>query len=104
MTRNDYFSVYLNSVTGRFDPHTNYLAAEEKERFDVSMSGKLEGIGARLQKKNDYTEISELISGGPAWRGKQLEAGDIVIKVAQGNQEPIDVVGMRLYYFFCVMY
>jgi carboxyl-terminal processing protease len=88
--------VYLNSVTGRFDPHTNYLAAEEKERFDVSMSGKLEGIGARLQKKNDYTEISELISGGPAWRGKQLEAGDIVIKVAQGNQEPIDVVGMRL--------
>mgnify|MGYP006176475909 FL=1 len=96
LTRNDYFSVYLNSVTGRFDPHTNYLAPEEKERFDVSMSGKLEGIGARLQKKNDYTEISELISGGPAWRGKQLEAGDIVIKVGQGNQEPIDVVGMRL--------
>lgn len=96
LTRKDYFSVYLNSVTSKFDPHTNYLAPEDKERFDVSMSGKLEGIGARLQKKNDYTEISELISGGPAWRGKQLEAGDIVIKVAQGSQEPIDVVGMRL--------
>ena len=96
LTRKDYFSVYLNSVTSKFDPHTNYLAPEDKERFDVSMSGKLEGIGARLQKKNDYTEISELISGGPAWRGKQLEAGDIVIKVGQGNQEPIDVVGMRL--------
>ena len=38
-------------------------APEEKERFDVSISGKLEGIGARLQKKNDYTEISDLISG-----------------------------------------
>ena len=96
LTRKDYFSVYLNSVTSKFDPHTNYLAPEDKERFDVSMSGKLEGIGARLQKKNDYTEISELISGGPAWRGKQLESGDIVIKVGQGNQEPIDVVGMRL--------
>lgn len=96
LTRNDYFSVYLNSITASFDPHTNYLAPEDKERFDVSISGTLEGIGARLQKKNDYTEISELISGGPAWRGKQLEAGDIVIKVAQGNQEPIDVVGMRL--------
>lgn len=96
LTRKDYFSVYLNSITASFDPHTNYLAPEDKERFDVSMSGKLEGIGARLQKKNDYTEISELISGGPAWRGKQLEAGDIVIKVGQGNQEPIDVVGMRL--------
>ncbi len=96
LDRNDWFSVYINSITARFDPHTNYFAPEEKERFDVSISGKLEGIGARLQKKNDYTEISELISGGPAWRGKQLESGDLVMKVAQGNAEPVDVVGMRL--------
>lgn len=96
LDRNDWFSVYINAITARFDPHTNYFAPEEKERFDVSMSGKLEGIGARLQKKNDYTEITELISGGPAWRGKELEAGDVVMKVAQGKQEPVDVVGMRL--------
>jgi carboxyl-terminal processing protease len=96
LDRNDWFSVYINSITARFDPHTNYFAPEEKERFDVSISGKLEGIGARLQKKNDFTEISELISGGPAWRGKKLEAGDLVMKVAQGNEEPVDVVGMRL--------
>ncbi|MFA9186690.1 carboxy terminal-processing peptidase [Flavobacterium sp. FBOR7N2.3] len=96
LDRNDWFSVYINSITARFDPHTNYFAPEEKERFDVSISGTLEGIGARLQKKNDYTEISELISGGPAWRGKQLEAGDIVMKVAQGDGQPVDVVGMRL--------
>ncbi|MES2240963.1 MAG: carboxy terminal-processing peptidase [Bacteroidota bacterium] len=96
LDRNDWFSVYINSITARFDPHTNYFAPEEKERFDVSISGTLEGIGARLQKKNEYTEISELISGGPAWRGKQLEAGDIVMKVAQGEKEPVDVVGMRL--------
>jgi carboxyl-terminal processing protease len=70
-------------ITARFDPHTNYFTPEEKERFD-GISGKLEGIGvARLQKKNDYTEISELISGGPAWRGKDLEAGDVVMKVAR---------------------
>ncbi|MFE3847310.1 carboxy terminal-processing peptidase [Flavobacterium sp. LB3P45] len=96
LDRNDWFSVYINSITARFDPHTNYFAPEEKERFDVSISGKLEGIGARLQKKNDFTEISELISGGPAWRGKQLEAGDLVMKVAQGDEEAVDVVGMRL--------
>ena len=96
LDRNDWFSVYINSITARFDPHTNYFAPEEKDRFDVSISGKLEGIGARLQKKNDYTEISELISGGPAWRGKDLEAGDIVMKVAQGNAQAVDVVGMRL--------
>jgi carboxyl-terminal processing protease len=49
-----------------------------------------------LQKKNDYIEISELISGGPAWRGKQLEKGDLLMKVAQSNGVPVDVVGMRL--------
>jgi len=96
LDQNDWFSVYVNAIATRFDPHTNYFPPDEKERFDVSMSGKLEGIGARLQKKNDYTEISELISGGPAWRGKELESGDIVLKVAQGNQEPVEVVGMHL--------
>lgn len=96
LTRDDWFTVYINSIMSRFDPHTSYFAPEEKERFDVSMSGKLEGIGARLQKKNDFTEISELISGGPAWRARQLEAGDLILKVAQGNAEPVDVVGMRL--------
>jgi carboxyl-terminal processing protease len=96
LNRNDWFSVYINAIASRFDPHTSYFAPEEKDRFDISMSGKLEGIGARLQKKNDFTEITELISGGPAWRGKELEPGDVVLKVAQGNKEPVDVVGMRL--------
>ena len=96
LDQNDWFSVFVNAIATRFDPHTNYFPPDEKERFDVSMSGKLEGIGARLQKKNDYTEISELISGGPAWRGKELESGDVILKVAQGNAEPVEVVGMHL--------
>jgi len=96
MNRNDWFGMYLNALSSQFDPHTNYMAPEDKDRFDTSISGKFEGIGARLQKKNEYTEISELISGGPAWRSKQLEAGDIILKVAQGAEEPVDVVGMRL--------
>jgi carboxyl-terminal processing protease len=96
LDRNDWFSIYVNAIASRFDPHTSYFAPNEKEKFDVSMSGKLEGIGARLQKKGDFTEISELISGGPAWRGKQLESGDLVLKVAQGDADPVDVVGMRL--------
>ncbi|MBP4139115.1 carboxy terminal-processing peptidase [Flavobacterium geliluteum] len=96
LNRGDWFSVYVNSIMSRFDPHTSYFAPEEKERFDVNISGKLEGIGARLTKKNDFTQIDELISGGPAWKGKQLEAGDLILKVGQGNTEPVDVVGMRL--------
>ena len=96
LKRDDWFAVYINTIAERFDPHTSYFAPEEKERFDVSMSGTFFGIGARLQKKNDFTEITELISGGPAWRGKELEVGDIFLKVAQGDNEPVDVVGMKI--------
>ena len=96
LKRDDWFTLYINSIMSQFDPHTSYFAPEDKERFDTSMSGKFEGIGAQLQKKNDYIEISELISGGPAWRGKKLEKGDLLMKVAQSNGTPVDVVGMRL--------
>ncbi len=96
LDRDDWFSLYINSIAERFDPHTSYFAPEAKERFDVDISGTLEGIGARLQKKDDLVEISELISGGPAWRGKELESGDLIMKVAQHKEEGVDVVGMKL--------
>ena len=67
-----------------------------KESFDQDMSGKVEGIGARLQKKGIYTHIVELVSGGPAWKQGDLEDGDIILKVAQENEDPVDIVGMRL--------
>ena len=92
----DWFSTFLNSVVGAFDPHTTYMAPRIKERFDQDMSGKLEGIGARLFKKGIYTEVSELVSGGPAWKQGELEAGDTILEVAQGLEEPLDIVGMRL--------
>ena len=92
----DWFSTFLNSVVGAFDPHTTYMAPRIKERFDQDMSGKLEGIGARLLKKGIYTEIFELVSGGPAWKQGELEAGDIILEVAQGDEDPLEIVGMRL--------
>ncbi len=61
------------------------------------MSGKLEGIGARLQKKNDYIKVVDVISGGPAWRGEHLEVGDLIAKVRQEDEkEAVSVVGMRV--------
>jgi carboxyl-terminal processing protease len=92
----DWFATYLNSITQAFDPHTTYLPPRLKKDFDESISGKLEGIGAQLSYKNDYTKVVRLISGGPAWRAGELEVGDIILKVAQGDGEPLDIVGMRL--------
>ena len=69
----DWFSTFLNSIVAAFGPHTTYMPPNIKESFDQDMSGKLEGIGARLQKKGIYTHIVELVSGGPAWKQGELE-------------------------------
>jgi len=96
LERKDYFSIYLNAIATQFDPHTYYFAPREKELFDTSISGKFEGIGARLQKKNQEISIVEVISGGPVWRDKLLEVEDVIIKVAQENEEAVDISGMRI--------
>ncbi|WP_442267306.1 carboxy terminal-processing peptidase [Tenacibaculum sp. ZS6-P6] len=96
LENSDWYSTFLNSVVGGFDPHTTYMSPRIKSRFDQDMSGKLEGIGARLQREGMYTKIVELISGGPAWKQGDLEPGDIILEVAQGDGEPLDITGMRL--------
>jgi len=97
LERKDWFSLYVNSFVSQFDPHTNYLAPQDKDRFDISMSGKLEGIGARLQKQRDNVKIVEVISGGPAWTNGELEVGDLIQKVKQEDEEEaVDIRGMRL--------
>tara|TARA_R100000935_G_scaffold58757_1_gene97597 strand:- start:33511 stop:35685 length:2175 start_codon:yes stop_codon:yes gene_type:complete len=97
LERKDYFATFLTTVVEEFDPHTNYFAPPDRDRFDLRMSGKLEGIGARLQKKNDYIKVVDVISGGPAWRGEHLEVGDLIAKVRQEDEkESVSVVGMRV--------
>lgn len=97
LERKDYFAVFLTTLVEEFDPHTNYFAPPDRDRFDLRMSGKLEGIGARLQKRNDYINVVEIISGGPAWRGEHIEVGDIILKVKQEDEnEAVSVVGMRI--------
>ncbi len=97
LERKDYFGIYINSIVEEFDPHTFYFAPQDKDRFDIAMSGKLEGIGARLQKKSDNITIMEVISGGPAWLSDELGEGDVILKVKQEDEEdPVSIVGMRL--------
>lgn len=92
--REDHLSTFLNSLTSIFDPHTNYLKPIDKQNFDITFSGRLEGIGARLQTDGDYTKVVDIVIGGPAWKGKELQENDIITKVAQGDEEPLDVKGM----------
>jgi len=96
LERKDWFVQYINTIVDEFDPHTFYFAPDDKDKFDMNMSGKFEGIGARLQKKPEGAKIVEIISGGPVWRDQRLDVGDEIIKVGQDGEEPIDIVGMRL--------
>ena len=93
----DVFEIFINSFTELYDPHTNYFSPVNADRFEINMSKTFEGIGARLQQDIEYTTIFEIMPGGPAYRSKDLEKGDKIIGVAQGdNGQFEDIIGWRL--------
>ena len=96
LDRDDWYSNYLNAFLTQLDPHTYYFQPEDKERFEINISGKFTGIGARLTKTEGNIKVVEIIIGGPVWKDKLLDVGDIIIKVAQENEEPVDIVGMKV--------
>jgi len=92
----DKISVYINSLTATFDPHTSYFPPKLKEDFDIRFSGTVEGIGATLSTKDGYVRVVEVVPGSPAWKQGDLKAEDLIMKVGQGAKDPIDVYDMRL--------
>lgn len=92
---NQRFAAFMNSVTNTYDPHTDYFPPEDKKRFDEMMSGSFFGIGARLQNKDGKITIESIITGSPCWKQGELKAGDEIIKVAQGDAEPVDIQGFE---------
>jgi len=96
LKRQDRLSIYLNSLTSVFDPHTNFFPPEDKDDFDIQISGKLEGIGATLSEKDGYIKVESIVPGSASWKQGQLQAEDVILKVGQGDEEPVDVVDMRL--------
>jgi carboxyl-terminal processing protease len=87
---------FLNAFASVFDPHTLYLPPADKANFDISMSGSLEGIGAALGVKDHFIEVRELVPGGASWRQGKLEAGDLILAVAQHRKKPVDVTDMPI--------
>ena len=93
----DVFSMYMNTITEAYDPHTNYFSPKAADLFKQQMSLSLEGIGAKLQTENDYTKVAEVIVGGPADKSKLVNVNDRIIGVAQGAEgEMVDVIGWRI--------
>ncbi|MFZ9418606.1 MAG: carboxy terminal-processing peptidase, partial [Sediminibacterium sp.] len=87
------FETFLNTITGLMDPHTDYFAPVEKRSFTEQMSGVFYGIGALLGQDDNGVKLVNITPGGPAWKSGQLVANDVIIKVAQGAEEPVDIEG-----------
>ncbi|ROI07871.1 tail-specific protease [Chryseobacterium sp. H3056] len=91
----DWFTVYMNSYTEVFDPHTNYYSPKNKEDFDTQFKGKVIGIGAIIQEKRGFLYLGPLTIGAPAWKSKQLSEGDKILKVrSKPSEDAVNVVGM----------
>ncbi|MDB4850534.1 carboxy terminal-processing peptidase, partial [Gammaproteobacteria bacterium] len=95
----DIFSISMNNLTSYFDPHSSYFSPKSAEDFEMTMSLKLEGIGALLTTEDDYPTIVSVVPGGPAEKTGKINPDDKIVKISQveeSNSTPTDVVGWRI--------
>ena len=92
----DAYLAVSNSITTVTGPHTTYLSPRNVEDFNIDMSLSLEGIGAVLQRDNDYTKVVSLVVGGPADKAGDLKAADYIVGVAQDGDPIQEILGWRL--------
>jgi carboxyl-terminal processing protease len=93
----DVFETFMNAYATSIDPHTSYMSPRSAENFNMQMRLSLEGIGAVLQRQEEFVVIRTIVPGGPAGSGGKLKVGDRVVAVGQGASGPMtDVVGWRI--------
>ena len=92
-TEDELFNKFVNTITNLMDPHSDYFPPVEKRAFDEMMSGHFYGIGALLTEADGFVKIASISPGGAAWKSGELMANDIILKVAQGSTEPVDIAG-----------
>jgi carboxyl-terminal processing protease len=92
-TDDNHYSLFINAITNAMDPHTDYFMPVEKRSWDENLTGKFYGIGALIGEENGYVKIATVTQGGPAWKTGEVNDGDLILKIAQANEEPIDVAG-----------
>ncbi len=88
--------LFLTTIAGLYDPHSTYFSADTYEDFGIQMKLKLVGIGAMLGTEDDTCIVREIVPGGPADLNRQLRPNDKIIAVAQGDAEPVEIIGMKL--------
>ncbi|MBK8442818.1 MAG: carboxy terminal-processing peptidase [Sphingobacteriales bacterium] len=93
---NDRLSTYLNAIVSVYDTHSSYFPPEDKKNFDIKLSGQLEGIGATLQEEDGFIKVVSIVPGSPSWKQGELKVDDVIVEVAQGDAEPVEITDMKL--------
>jgi carboxyl-terminal processing protease len=70
----------IDAMLGKLDPYTVYIPESQLEDFELMTKGEYGGIGALIQKQDEYVVITEPYEGFPAQKGG-LKAGDKIIKI-----------------------
>jgi len=96
MDDDERFNMFVNSITTTMDPHTDYMPPADKRYFQEQMSGKFFGIGAQLREEDGKIKIVSIVVGSPSWKQGQLRANDVILKVGQGDEEPVDITGFAV--------
>src|SRR5580692_3216887 len=96
MTDDDRFNVFVETIVQTMDPHTDYFPPVEKRYFDEQMSGRFFGIGATLKEEDGNIKITTLVTGSPAWKSGKVGVNDVILKVGEGNAEPVDLTGFSV--------
>lgn len=94
-TMDEKFNMYVNTIAETMDPHTEFYPPVEKRAFDEAMSGRFFGIGAQLGEQDGNIKIVSLVTGSPAWKSGDVQVNDVILKVAQGAAEPVDLAGFE---------
>lgn len=87
------FSLFVNTITSEMDPYTEFMPPLDKRYFDEQLSGSFDGIGAQLGTEDGNIKIVAVLPGGPAKKSNEVEVGDVIVKVAQGNDTPVELAG-----------
>ena len=97
VTRDQMFEYYINSLVLQFDAHSKYYIPANRDRYVNNQTGKIEGAGITVRLVDNFIQIKKMSVGGPAWKSKKLEVEDVILKIAQENEEPISVVGFNIF-------
>ena len=97
ITRDRIFEFYVNSIVVQFDPHSRYYVPTSRDLYLQNQTGKIEGAGITVNLANSFIEVKKMADSGPAWMSKKIDVGDVILKIAQGKEEAVNVVGYNIF-------